>query len=211
MNAPAAAPRHHSAVIISIVVAATAVTACALVGIGYMLGWVPVRHAAPATASAVSPASKAGGGASDLGLLPGESEVSAEEAAKGGGSTIPAQRAASEPRPVTPRYMKTPEPAPRPPPRTTMQAPGAPPPAVTKPSPPTYQRIPPAPTSYERSARGLCVNCGTVVSITALEAGEWDVRVRFEDGSTETLRYRTQPGLRIGQRVLFEEGRLIPD
>ena len=55
------------------------------------------------------------------------------------------------------------------------------------------------------------MNCGTVTSITALEAGEWDVHVRFEDGSTETLRYRTRPGLRIGQRVLFEEGRLIAD
>ena len=76
---------------------------------------------------------------------------------------------------------------------------------------PRNSNTPPAPTSYERSARGLCVNCGTVTSITALEAGEWDVHVRFEDGSTETLRYRTRPGLRIGQRVLFEEGRLIPD
>ena len=114
MNAPAAAPRHPSAVIISIVVAATAVTACALVGIAYMLGWVPVRHAVPATASAMSPASRAPGGASDLGLLPGESEVSAEEAAKGGGSSTPAQGAGSAPGPVTPRYMKTPQSAPRP-------------------------------------------------------------------------------------------------
>jgi len=194
MNAPAAATRPHSAVIISVVVAATAVTACALVGIAYMLGWVPVRHAAPSAASATS---KAAGGTADLGLLPGESVVSSEEAAKGGGPGATAQGVASEPKPATPRYMKTPGAASRPP--------------AAKPSPPTYRPNPPAPTSYERSARGLCVNCGTVTSITAFGAGAWDVNVRFEDGSTETLRYRTRPGLRIGQRVLLEEGRLIPD
>jgi hypothetical protein len=199
MNAPAAAPRHQQAVIISIVVAATAVTACALVAIAYMLGWVPVRHAVPARASASSPATQAAGGAADhLGLLPGESVVSAEEAAKGSPPATPVPGAASGPRPVTPRYMKAPESAPRPP-------------AVAKPAPPTSPRNPPAPTSYERSARGLCVNCGTVAAITAFGDGEWDVRVRFEDGSAETLRYRTRPGLRIGQRVLLEEGRLIPD
>jgi len=37
------------------------------------------------------------------------------------------------------------------------------------------------------------------------------VRVRFEDGSTETLRYAERPRLRIGERVHLEDGRLIPE
>ena len=81
---------------------------------------------------------------------------------------------------------------------------------ASRPSTPTYQRAPSSPTSFERSARNFCVNCGTVQAITAFDMGQWEVRVRFEDGSMETLRYPTRPALRIGQSVLLEEGRLIP-
>ena len=194
MNAPAAAPpRHQQAVVISIVVAATAVTACALVAIAWMVGWVPTHGtasqpvAAPAPAAATSP---------DLALLPGETVVNAEEA-----------------KPVTPQYAK-PEPgkpveaptAAPPKPAVQGQATARPP----RPSTPSYQRAPPPPTSFDRSARNFCVNCGTVQSITAFDMGQWEVKVRFEDGSMETLRYPARPALRIGQSVLLEEGRLIP-
>src|SRR5258706_2419032 len=37
----------HPAVIVSVVVAAIALTACALVAIAYMLGWVPLNAAGP--------------------------------------------------------------------------------------------------------------------------------------------------------------------
>jgi len=195
MNAPAAAPpRHQQAVVISIVVAATAVTACALVAIAWMMGWVP-RHATASQPVAAAASAPAAATSPDLALLPGETVVNAEEA-----------------KPATPQYAK-PEPgkpveAPKAAPKPAAQGQAMPRPR--RPSTPSYQRAPPSPMSFERSARNFCVNCGTVQSITAFDMGQWEVRVRFEDGSMETLRYPTRPPLRIGQGVLLEEGRLIP-
>ena len=37
----------------------------------------------------------------------------------------------------------------------------------------------------------------------------WNVRVRFEDGTTQTLRYETAPNLRNGDRVRVENGKLV--
>jgi len=201
-----AAIRTHPAVIISIVVAATAVTACALVAIAWMMGWIPPRQAPLAKAAVAAPAKHAADTA--IALLPGESLVSADELARAmpapAASTAapaPPQVAPPKPHPVAPQYTRA-ERAPQKPATRTAAAPA--------PKPPANARG--AVTSYERSARTLCVNCGTVMSITAYEEERaWDVHVRFEDGSHETLRYRVPPGLRIGQRVLLEEGRLVPN
>ena len=54
------------------------------------------------------------------------------------------------------------------------------------------------------------MNCGTIASIGSA-GGDWEVRVRFEDGTLETLRYPDRPRLRIGERVHLEDGRLIPE
>jgi len=44
------------------------------------------------------------------------------------------------------------------------------------------------------------------------EAGaQWEVRVRFDDGSRETLRYYERPRLRVGDEVHLEDGRLLRD
>jgi hypothetical protein len=202
-----AAIRTHPAVIISIVVAATAVTACALVAIAWMMGWIPPRQPPPAKAAAAAPAKHATDSA--IALLPGESLVSADEIARAApapatSTAAPAapQAAPPKPHPVAPQYTRA-ERAPQKPATRTAAAPAPK-------QPPANPRG--AVTSYERSARTLCVNCGTVMSITAYEEERaWDVHVRFEDGSHETLRYRVPPGLRIGQRVLLEEGRLVPN
>ena len=203
-----AAIRTHPAVIISIVVAATAVTACALVAIAWMLGWIPPRQPPLAKAPVAAPAKRA----TDTGiaLLPGESLVSADELARAMPMPPPAASTAApaappaaspKPHPAAPQYSRA-ERAPQRPATRTAAAPAPKPPANAG----------GAVTSYERSARTLCVNCGTVMSITAYEEERaWDVHVRFEDGSHETLRYRVPPGLRIGQRVLLEEGRLVPN
>jgi hypothetical protein len=193
MDAAASPARSHPAVVISVVVAATAVTACALVAIAYMMGWVPARAGSPKPGTAATSTAPQAATGADLALLPGESVVGADEPAKSA-ATLPAP--AAVPKPVAPRYSagKPPEPAPR---------------ASTRPAAPA-PRTPPRVTSYERSARNLCVNCGTVTAITAFDMGEWDVKVRFEDGTTQTLHYRTRPPLRIGQSVLLEDGRLIP-
>jgi hypothetical protein len=54
------------------------------------------------------------------------------------------------------------------------------------------------------------VNCGSVTSIRSSD-GDWEVRVKFEDGSSETLRYPERPRFRLGDRVHMEDGRLLPD
>jgi hypothetical protein len=54
------------------------------------------------------------------------------------------------------------------------------------------------------------VNCGTVTATTA-NSDSWEVRVRFEDGATQTFRYRTRPDFRTGERVRLEDDRLVRD
>jgi hypothetical protein len=187
--APLAAPR---LVVASIVTAALAITACALVAIAWMLGWVPSRPTAPAAASlaaAPSPAARSAARApattpstADVALLPGETLVSADPV------SAPAR---AMPAPTTPRYAR------------------ADPPRPDSPRPDRPRTDPPrAMASATRDS--YCVNCGTVTAIVAYP-DQWDVRVRFEDGSIRTLRYPTPPPFRNGQLVRLEEGRLVRD
>jgi hypothetical protein len=167
--------RAHPAVVASMVVAAVAVTAAALVAIAYMLGWLPARASLATPVGFANPAQQATGVATDLALSPGESVVSPEEAPKAG--------AGAAPQPATPSYAK----------------PAPPKPAMAK-------------SALSRPAarkHASCANCGNIASITSYGRGEWDVRVRFADGSHETLRYREPPPFRLGERVRLEEGRLV--
>jgi hypothetical protein len=212
MSGEIAAARAHPAIIASVIVASVAVTACALVAIAWMVGWIPGKPSLATPTSIAFPGSQVAGSAPEVALAPGETLVAAPE---------PPTRSAA-PGPVTPQYARQPEkfpaPASTPPTAPTSPAPLnlAPAPALTpKPRPapatPAYARAPAPPvTSYDRAARGICVNCGTVSSIRAAD-GEWEVRVRFEDGSTETLRYPQRPRLRAGDRVHMEGGDLLPD
>jgi hypothetical protein len=104
-------------VVASIVVAAIAVTACALVAIAYMVGWLPVRSALTSPASFASPAQQAAGTAEGVALMPGETLV----APAGPLPNAPAQstpsapaHAAGAPGPVTPAYARHDRPAPAP-------------------------------------------------------------------------------------------------
>jgi hypothetical protein len=99
-------------------------------------------------------------------------------------------------------------------PNETLVAPPPPGPAAPpKPAPrptPQYSRDEVRRDNDSRSTRSMCVNCGVITSID--EAGSrWEVRVRFEDGSRETLRYYEPPRLRVGDAVHLEDGRLIRD
>jgi hypothetical protein len=78
------------------------------------------------------------------------------------------------------------------------------------PASPAYARAAPPVTSYERSARSLCINCGAVSSVRSVQ-GDWEVRVRFEDGSSETFRYPERQRFKPGDRVRLEDGRLVVD
>jgi hypothetical protein len=88
-----------------------------------------------------------------------------------------------------------PEPTPRP------SAPAQKTPAYA-PKTPAYARADPQ--------QNVCVNCGTVTAVVAY-SDSWEVRVRFEDGATQTFRYRAPPDLRTGQRVRLEDDRLVRD
>jgi hypothetical protein len=81
--------------------------------------------------------------------------------------------------------------------------------APPKPAPPAAP-VEAAYGSSEGATRNLCVNCGTVASVGS-SGGHWEVRVRFENGSFETLRYAGRPHLRVGEHVRLEDGRLIPE
>jgi hypothetical protein len=68
--------------------------------------------------------------------------------------------------------------------------------------------VPPAPAPVAKT----CPHCGTIAS-TAFHEREarnarWEVRVRFDDGTRKILRYPTDPGLRVGDRVALIQGRL---
>ncbi len=178
MNAQIESARAHPAAVISLVVAGLAVTACALVAIAYMLGWVPAGPQLPsAPTSMASPGQQVAGSAPDVALLPGETLVAPADA---------------------PAAMALPSAAPEP---------ARPSPAPRRPH---YTRSELAPSTSERSSRDVCVNCGVVASIGS-SGYDWEVRVRFEDGSSETLRYPDRPPLRVGARVHLEDGRILPD
>jgi len=188
-NASPATLRSHPAVIASIVLAAVAVTACAVVAIAYMLGWVG-RAAPPTPASMAAPGQQVAGTAPDMGLLPGETLVTMPEPPK---SAIP---------PPAPQGAAV---AVKPPEGKPAPARAAP---ALRPSYDEHSETTRAAIVPERE--GPCVNCGIVVAI-ATHGGFWDVEVRYEDGSTQTLRYPERPRLRAGERVHFEDGRLLSD
>ncbi len=225
--------RAHPAVIVSVVAAAVAVALFALVGTAYMLGWIPSKGDAAKPAASAAAAKPASSPAPGLALLPGETLVVAPEpppasvpraapplpAAKAPGPVTPSY---SQPAPATPSFAPGAKKAAAPPSAPTLLPPSAQPPMPTiaktlpsraAPSAPTYRREDPTeapPRSYERSFRTVCVNCGTVSSIRAF-GDDWEVRVRFEDGTSETIRYPERPRLRLGERVTLEEGRLVPE
>src|ERR1700694_381597 len=192
MSPELAAARSSKVVVASVVVAALAVTACALVAIAVMLGWVSSRAPAITPASMASPGLQVAGTDPDAGLTPGETLVA------------PAEPPKARPGPLMPNY--SPPASPRPAPIAPVAAEPAPPPTPAVKQP--VVRAPVTPTYAQAPQRdGLCVNCGTVSTITTYP-DSWDVRVRFEDGSSSTFRYPTPPPFRLGDRVRLDDGRL---
>jgi len=90
---------------------------------------------------------------------------------------------------------------------------GPAPDAKPAPAKPAYAQ---PPAQERRSVRRNCPNCGMVSSTTFRQAevargGAWEVRVKFDDGTRATLRYPTDPGFRVGERVVMTAGRLRRD
>lgn len=244
MNASIESARSHPAVVASLVAAALAVAACALVAIAYMLGWLPSKPMPAGPTSVAIPGQQVAGSGPDLALLPGESVVAAPDASLANPSPPPSaippapkeaplSATASSPKPSPEAAKRALEgarlaleaksaSAPRQP-APPIYAPSAPPPSSSAtytqvlpsraaPSKPNYTRneVEAPYASYERPARAVCVNCGVVASIRSGDI-DWEVRVRFDDGSAETLRYPDRPRLRVGDRVHLEDGRLVAD
>ena len=101
-------------------------------------------------------------------------------------------------------------------PNETLVAPAGPvaaPKPPTRPAPratPRASREEMRPDAYARSTRSVCINCGVITSIDQ-GSTQWEVRVHFDDGSRETLRYYERPRLRVGDAVHLEDGRLLRD
>src|SRR5258706_9123947 len=95
--------------------------------------------------------------------------------------------------------------------------PAVPPATDVVPAPaPAPPAPPPGPAPERRTAPKPCANCGSVSSTTFRQAelqrgGAWEVRVRFDDGTRATLRFPTDPGFRVVERVIFANGRLRHD
>jgi len=194
--------RSHPAVIAAIVLASVAVTACAIVAIAYMLGWVGARDSLSASPAAMAaPGQQVAGTAPDMGLLPGESLVTMPEPPK---SAVPPPAPPQAPDAARPAPSRAgPQAAPKPAPSPANAVRIAPRPAYEERSETTYARIAP-----ERP--DVCVNCGLVFSLES-RGDFWDVVVHYDDGSSQTLRYPQRPRLRAGERVHLEDGRLVPE
>lgn len=233
--------RSNRLVVASVVAAAIAVTAAALVAIAVQLGWI----SRPSGAPSASPAARSGSTSPDVALAPGETlVVPADPATARTGPLMPTYSEPTPPKPAPPPSAET-APAPASPPVRKPAAPQQPParsaapldlqspnysPADTPrpappyrpparddarggfgPRPPEYARARPADEPRERRRDSvLCENCGSVAAITTY-SDSWEVRVRFEDGSTRTFRYRSRPPLRLGDPVRLEDGRLFRD
>ena len=178
------------------VIGGIAFAACALLAIAYFLGWLtPGKPTLPAPPTAKAPAQpQTATTQSGVVLLPGETLVAPPDPVPAPAPATPAPAAAKPaPAPTTPRY--------------------------TKPKPPVVARDAPPPrqysreerrNSYDRSTRSVCVNCGVVTSITRRDY-DWEVRVRFDDGSREVLRFYDRPRVEMGDTVRLEDGRLVRD
>ena len=169
------------------VIAGIAFGACALLAIAYFLGWLTPGKPAPEAAKAQAATTQSG-----VVLLPGETLVAPPDPVPPPATAAPPATKPA-PAPTTPRYNK-----PKPP-------------VVARDAPPSrqYSREERR-NSYDRSTRSVCVNCGVVTSIARGDY-DWEVRVRFDDGSREILRFYDRPRVQMGDKVRLEEGRLVAD
>ena len=218
--------RSSTALLAAAVLASVAIVGCAAVAIAYFLGFLGGNEQAASTPAAMpAPGQQVAGTAPEGSLLPGETLVTSPEPPK---SAIPPPAPAKPAMPpaaapTTPVYARTPTPAvkPKPAPQPAphvAQAPPPPPPLAPQSQQQTQQAAP-APTAHTEATkarivapapRDYCVNCGVVTSVT--ERGDyWDVLVRFEDGSTQTLRYPEEPRFKLNEHVHLEDGRLVKD
>lgn len=208
MDAETAVPAQNRTAIAAAIVAAVALGAFALVGIGVLLGWIP-RGAVPDAPPASSPATIPSTGLQKFSgsgpLMPKYSQPQAPPPA-------PVQDFAPETRPGAPQALPVPAPLPEPatpppsPPRGRFASEDS-----SGPAPPIFGRAEPrAAPEPAPQRRGLCEACGRVIGIANWRSG-WEVRVRFDDGATQTIRFRRRPPFELGERVRLDNDELVHD
>ena len=214
MEGPSAVPVSNRTALVAIVVAVVALGAFVVVGIGVLLGWIPrggATDGATATAGPGTPAGKASRGlekfAGSEPLMPKYSQPHAPPPA-------PLQDFAVA-RPAPPPPTPAAAPAPEPPPASLPRGPfvsGDP----FGPAPPSFGRAEPR-AAPERAApeasaqhRRVCEDCGRIIGIANWRSG-WEVRVRFDDGATQTFNFRRRPPFDLGERVRLDAGELVHD
>lgn len=202
MNGESAAPARSRTA--AIIVAAVALGVFVVAGLGVLLGWLPrgAMSAAPPAAATSTGLPKFSGSEP---LMPKYSQPHAPPPAPVQAFGAEAKSPGPPPTPVT---------APMPMPATPPSAPQRGRFASEDPfgpAPPIFGRAeprdapPPAP-----QRRGLCEECGRVIGIANWRSG-WEVRVRFDDGGTQTFRFRRRPPFELGERVRLDDDELVPD
>ena len=208
MEAPAPSPplRTHRAAVSAVIGAALAVTVLSLVGVASLLGWLPERQKAAF-------------------IPPDQRKGDNEPAPRAPRDALAPIEAGRNGDPLMPRYSRPepPPPAPdfgneAPPPREPVHSAAAPrmaplPPSAPLPVLPEPEPVRPAPTPREPSYApvreprepqyAMRVPRGRVAGIS-YRGGIYEVRVRFEDGSSQAFRYRNRPVFEPGERVRLE-------
>lgn len=199
---------------VPMIIAAIAIGIGAL-AVAYFVGWLPSSRTTVATAPAAPakapPTPAAATVQSGVVLLPGETLVAPPDPITAPPPVPPPAAAppARAPSPSPPKYTR---PAPRvPAPELVAESPRpVPAPSIARVPAPSNAREERRPSAYERSTRSVCINCGVVTGIARGDY-EWEVRVRFDDGTRQTLRYYDRPRVEIGDAVHLEDGRLVRD
>jgi len=213
MEWDSAAPARNHTATVAIIVAAVALGAFVLVGIGVLLGWIP-RGALPDASSAAPGASAPAGEArSGLQKFEGNEPLMPRYSQPHAPPPAPVQDFAAARLPA-PQAM----PAATPVPQFQPPAPPASPPRgrfasedPSGPAPPSFARAEPrAAPAPPAQTRGPCEECGRILGIANWRSG-WEVRVRFDDGSTQTYNFRRRPPFALGERVRLDGDVLVAD
>ena len=230
MGTPPEAIRSNRIVVAAVLAACVTVAICALVAIAYMLGWVGHREARKVAAASTPAAQQAAVSSAAEGLEPGETLVEPATTPARPPILFPTYSSPTPPPPAPPAsavdpptgvpkspYLQAPRPAPAPP-AAPAPAPAPIPPMATSPLDARPRRDEPRreeryaeevrpPRDERRGISRFCANCAVVTAVSQY-VDEWEVHLRFSDGTRRRIHFDRPPPVTRGDRVFFENGRL---